>query len=145
MTGRAAVRYVLDTDMLTALQRGQAAVEARVRAVDPDAIAVTVVTLYEQLRGRLAVVNAARNDDSLVVAFRLLEMTRRHLCAVTVLPFDARSAEIARSLTSLRPRIGTQDLCIAAITLAHDATLVTGNRRDFGRVPHLRTEDWTTA
>jgi len=31
---------------------------------------------------------------------------------------------------------------IAAITLAHGAALVTGNRRHFERIDGLRIEDW---
>ena len=36
------------------------------------------------------------------------------------------------------------DLQIAAICLAHDLTLVTGNVRHFERVPGLRVENWLT-
>jgi tRNA(fMet)-specific endonuclease VapC len=39
-------------------------------------------------------------------------------------------------------RIGTMDLRIASITLAHDATLLTRNSVDFARVPGLRFENW---
>jgi tRNA(fMet)-specific endonuclease VapC len=39
-------------------------------------------------------------------------------------------------------RIGRADLLIAAITLAHRATLVTRNLKDFRQVPGLRTENW---
>jgi tRNA(fMet)-specific endonuclease VapC len=32
---------------------------------------------------------------------------------------------------------------IAAIVLTRDATLLSRNLRDFGRVPGLKVEDWT--
>jgi len=35
------------------------------------------------------------------------------------------------------------DLKIAAIAIANDATLLSRNLRDFGKVPDLRVEDWT--
>ncbi|MFZ2279272.1 MAG: type II toxin-antitoxin system VapC family toxin [Prosthecobacter sp.] len=39
-------------------------------------------------------------------------------------------------------RIGTHDLKIACITLAHDALLLTRNTVDFAQVPGLRFENW---
>jgi len=38
--------------------------------------------------------------------------------------------------------IGPNDLVIAATALAHTATLVTHNTREFGRVSGLQLEDW---
>jgi tRNA(fMet)-specific endonuclease VapC len=39
--------------------------------------------------------------------------------------------------------IGPNDMIIAATVLAHDATLVTHNLREFQRIAELRTLDWT--
>ena len=39
--------------------------------------------------------------------------------------------------------IGPNDLVIAATILAHQATLVTHNTKEFKRVPGLLVEDWT--
>ena len=38
--------------------------------------------------------------------------------------------------------IGPHDLWLAAAALTHGLTLVTGNRREFDRVPGLIVEDW---
>jgi tRNA(fMet)-specific endonuclease VapC len=38
--------------------------------------------------------------------------------------------------------IGTMDLKIASIALAHSATLLSANLRDFRQVPNLSVEDW---
>jgi tRNA(fMet)-specific endonuclease VapC len=35
------------------------------------------------------------------------------------------------------------DLRIAAVAVAHDATLLSRNLSDFSKVPGLRAEDWT--
>jgi tRNA(fMet)-specific endonuclease VapC len=48
-----------------------------------------------------------------------------------------------QSLQKSRLRISTMDLKIAAIVLAHSATLLTRNLVDFRRVPGLKVEDWT--
>ncbi len=44
----------------------------------------------------------------------------------------------------MKLNVGASDLRIAAIVLEHNATLVTRNLRDFGRVPGLKVVDWTT-
>jgi len=59
-----------------------------------------------------------------------------------VLPLDVESAEGVRRLRSQGIRIGTQDLRIASITMAHGATLLTRNTVDFAKVPGLRFENW---
>lgn len=137
------VRYVLDTDTVSAHQRNHPVVLARVAASDADAVGTTVITMYEQLRGRLADVSRARDETRLRTTSQWLLETQQYFCAIAVLPFDEPAAGIYRSLVAQRLRIGTQDLRIAAIVLATDTTLVTSNWRDFQWVPGLRIEDWT--
>lgn len=60
----------------------------------------------------------------------------------SVLPWDARSAELFSDLRRQSVRIGSMDLRIACIALAHDAILLTRNSGDFARVPGLRIENW---
>jgi tRNA(fMet)-specific endonuclease VapC len=64
--------------------------------------------------------------------------------AVSTLPFDAAAATVFDGLLTRRVRIGTMDLRIASIALAHGLTLVTRNARDFQQVPGLLIEDWIT-
>jgi tRNA(fMet)-specific endonuclease VapC len=59
-----------------------------------------------------------------------------------ILPFDTEAAAIFHRLKSTHSRIGTMDLNIAAICLAHDATLRTRNLADFQNIPDLRFENW---
>jgi len=54
------VRYVLDTDHLTLLQRNHPAVITRFTALPPEVIAATVVSAMEQVRGRLAQMHRAK-------------------------------------------------------------------------------------
>jgi tRNA(fMet)-specific endonuclease VapC len=60
-----------------------------------------------------------------------------------VLPFDAAALADFHYLRQQKVRIGTRDLRIAAIARSRSLTLVTRNLSDFGRVPNLKTEDWT--
>ena len=53
------------------------------------------------------------------------------------------AANIRAELLHQKIRIGTQDMRIASIALANNATLLTRNRRDFEKVPGLLFADWT--
>lgn len=61
-----------------------------------------------------------------------------------VLPIDAAAiAEFDRlRQTKGLKKIGRGDLLIASIALAHNATLVTRNTRDFQKVPGLQLVNW---
>ncbi len=63
-----------------------------------------------------------------------------------VLPFDTSAArrygEIRVELEQRGTPIGDADVRIAAIALAHELKVVTGNERHFRRVPGLETENW---
>jgi predicted nucleic acid-binding protein len=54
------VRFVLDTDQLSLLQRGDPHVTVQVGAA--EALAVTIVSFEEQVQGRLAVLRRASAD-----------------------------------------------------------------------------------
>lgn len=62
------------------------------------------------------------------------------------LPFDDRCAEeyglVRASLAEQGTIIGPNDMLIAAIARANDATLITHNTREFSRIPSLKLEDW---
>ncbi len=133
--------YVLDTDIVTLHQHNHPQVVAKIQACAPDELAVTVVTVEEQMRGRLAQIG--RSGVDLAVAYDQLRATADYFCNLTVLPFDAEAYQQLQQLRAQRIRIGTLDLRMAAIVLRQNAILVTRNQRDFERVPGLSLEDWS--
>jgi tRNA(fMet)-specific endonuclease VapC len=60
-----------------------------------------------------------------------------------IVPFDQTVESHFQQLWSLRLRVGTQDLKMAAVARANRLTLLTRNRRDFGRIPGLGLDDWS--
>ncbi|MEB3215994.1 MAG: type II toxin-antitoxin system VapC family toxin [Nostocales cyanobacterium 94392] len=135
--------WVLDTDHISLLQRGNPVVISKVADVNPDEIAVTIITIIEQMYGRLDVVKKAKSKQELVTAYALLKQTFNRLCQGNILDFDETAFDIYSQLVAAKIRIGTQDLRIAAITLSVGATLVTRNRKDFEKVPDLQIVDWS--
>lgn len=138
----AAVRFVLDTDSVSYQQLGRPAITARLAQIDPRQVAITVVTVEEQIQGRLAAIRRQRDPAGLPRAYHLLQATTAYFCRVPVLPFDEAALASYRELVRRKVRIGTQDLRIAAIVLARGAILVTSNQRHFAQVIGLAIEDW---
>ncbi|AFY35217.1 type II toxin-antitoxin system VapC family toxin [Calothrix sp. PCC 7507] len=135
--------WVLDTDHISLLQRGHPVVISKVSAVNPSEISVTIITIVEQMYGRLDVIKRAKSKQELVTAYALLKETFNRLCQGNILDFDEAAFDIYSQLLIAKIRIGTQDLRIAAIALSVSATLVTRNRKDFEKVPGLKIVDWS--
>jgi tRNA(fMet)-specific endonuclease VapC len=135
--------HILDTDIVTYHQQGREGVVQRINAIPLSERAITVITMWEQLRGRIAAVNASREGSpDLSLAYRLLESTVSYYHGLTVLPFDDAAAEKLAELRAQKVRGGTQDLRIAAIVLSVGGILVTANIRHFEAMPGLVLERW---
>jgi tRNA(fMet)-specific endonuclease VapC len=107
-----------------------------------DTVFTTVISVEEELRGVLASTNRARNSDERVLAYQKLMERVNFFARWVVLPLDGESLALFAAFRSAGVRIGTQDLRIACITIAHEATLLTRNTVDFAQVPGLRFENW---
>jgi len=134
---------VLDTDHISLLQRGNPVVISKIAAVNPSEIAVTIITIVEQMYGRLDVIKQAKSKQELVTAYALLQETFNRLCQGNILDFDEAAFEIYNELRAAKIRIGTQDLRIAAVALSVSTTVVTRNRKDFEKVAGLKIVDWS--
>lgn len=135
---------VLDTDHLSELGVRSAAglrLLARLEQAGDDAF-ITAVTCEEQLRGWLAEINRHTKPRAQVTAYARLIRTIESLARWPVLQLDEESVAVFEQLDRKRVRVGSNDLKIAAITLAHEATLLTRNSVDFAKVPGLVFENW---
>jgi tRNA(fMet)-specific endonuclease VapC len=135
------IRYVLDTDHLSLHFRGSQQIRRKLALFPPDEIAITVISAEEQLRGRLAQIRKASNNDSLATAHRKFRQAIYDLAKLNILEFDSGAITILEDLKQHRLRIGSQDMRIAAIALANNAIVITRNRIDFGQIPGLTIED----
>ena len=101
-----------------------------------------VVAAEESLQGWLAFVKSRNQGmEQLEPYARLLECLVT-LNKLTILPFDREAAENFHRLRRQYPRLGSMDLKIAAICIAHDATLLSRNLVDFEQISALRVENW---
>jgi tRNA(fMet)-specific endonuclease VapC len=130
----------LDTNAIIALLN-RSSMTVRVRLADAvhrrEVIAVPTVVLFELRYG------AAKSANRQRAARRIAELLAG---PVEVLDFESDDAEEAGDIRAALERAGTPigpyDVLIAGQARRRGALLVTANRREFARVPGLRTEDW---
>lgn len=137
--------YLLDTDTFTQAYYGKFGLRerfAKQRLTDP--VGIPSVTRLEDLEGRIAGVLTAADGAGLARAVEWLRLSEEYLATFGIAPFTEEAGKVFdRLLTDkMRRKIGRADLLIACIALAHDATLVTRNNRDFALIPGLKLENW---
>jgi tRNA(fMet)-specific endonuclease VapC len=135
--------YILDTDTLTLFQHGHAIVTSRCAACPPGELAITVISVEEQLDGRFTSIRRSRRSDDIAVAYQRLIDSLLFLARMPILPFTPPMIARFQHLAAMKLNVGRIDLRIAATALEVSATVVTRNRRDFGRIPGLPIEDWS--
>ena len=133
---------ILDTDAVSMYRLGYPKLVARIVAEPPRAIAVTVITVEEQLTGWQAYLRQAKNDAQRAIAYQNLTDSVRTLSDMHIVTCSESAIQKYRSLLALKLNIGGMDLRIAAIALEENAVVITRNLRDFGRMPGLTCENW---
>jgi tRNA(fMet)-specific endonuclease VapC len=139
--------YVLDTDLMSLLERADGGVSTRLhdrlRRIVPEDRGTTIISFEEQVRGWMSYLAKARSLAKQVEAYQRLHRQLTRYGQMVILDFNEAAAVEFQRLSQARLRIGTMDLKIAAIVLAHDATLLSRNLRDFRKIDGLKVEDWT--
>ena len=136
------MRYMLDTDtliyVLNARPQHQAVLE-RFDREPPQNMVVSAITLAEL---RFGIAKSSKRETTRLAMQRVL-------AALNVVPFEAAAAAqygaTRVALEAAGTPIGALDTLIAAHALSLRLTLVTGNAREFSRVPGLHTENWIPA
>jgi len=130
-------RFMLDTDICSYVIRGASAdLDERIRAQEPGALCMSVVTRAELLYGVRRKPGSARLER-LVSAFleRVPSLPWSDECA-------AQYADIRAGLERRGQPIGNLDLMIAAHARATGLVLISNNERHFGYVPRMKLENW---
>src|SRR5713226_328922 len=113
--------YVLDTDIATLYRRGHEVVMRHALTHTPEELAITVITVEEQLSGWYTLLRRAKTSADLARIYDRLAETVRFLSSIRLLSFTQPAIARYEQLKSMRLRIGTMDLRIAAIALASGA------------------------
>ena len=129
----AGMRYIVDTDWVIDYLHAVPRVVDRFNGLLPGGIGLSIVSLAELSDGVFGS-DTYREDERVLRAF---------LDFVEVVPLDEVVCLIfARERVRLRAvgtPIGDMDLLIGATAIRHNLTLLTNNRRHFGRLRGLDT------
>ncbi len=101
--------YVLDTDHFTLYRYGHDAVTRRTESVPADQLAITIITIEEQLTGWYTQVRRARDAEKLTRAYDGLFQATVAVRRVQVLPFTASAVQRYLDLRKQLPRLGKLD------------------------------------
>jgi tRNA(fMet)-specific endonuclease VapC len=130
----------LDTNaVITAMNQRVPNLRARLEQtlLDGSVVGIPAIVLAELWYG---IRKSARPDDNAAALSVFLALD------VTPWPFEPDDAQEAGDIRAALERAGTPirpyDILIAAQARRRGALLVTANKREFARVPGLRTEDW---
>jgi len=126
---------LLDTNVVVAFLNGDKSVLKRIR-VEIDKIALSTLVVAELDYGAKV---SQRSEENLEKLYRLVDI-------VQVVHFDIECAKIfgtiKSKLRSLGKPTGEVDALIAATAMAHEATLVTTNKKHFKNIEGLKIEVW---
>jgi tRNA(fMet)-specific endonuclease VapC len=135
--------FLLDTDAISLDQMGHSALIQNILRHLSNQLAISVITVEEQLVGWQRALRQARDDTRRAEVYRRMARTVESLSGWTVLPFSVTAMSRHADLVRQRLNVGSNDLKIAATGLEYNATVVTRNTRDFRRVSGLLCGDWS--
>ena len=129
---------LLDSDTCIGILRGRVKVLQR-RATETDEIATSWVSAAELFFCAAKSAHPEANSALVVRFLNTLPVLEPDLASARL--FGALKARLAQS----GRLVADADLFIAAISLSRGATLVTGNRKHYDRIPGLALENWLRA
>ena len=136
------MKYVLDTNAVAALMKGNTAVVARLEHLGKEDVALPQPVIAEITYGLERLPRSKRKEA----------LTRRYSLIKDQIQRVAWSDDVSREFGRIKSalerrgeRIEDFDVAIAAHAAAARCVLVTANVRHFSRIPDLEVEDWTAA
>ncbi|MDR3491280.1 MAG: type II toxin-antitoxin system VapC family toxin [Gammaproteobacteria bacterium] len=131
------MKYMLDTNMcIYIIKKNPVNVLKKFKTLHVGDIHISSITLAELMYGVYKSLHQQKNKAALEEFVSPLE----------IMPFEDGAAshygKIRAYLESKGTPIGSLDTMIAAHAQYLNLTLVTNNKKEFSRVPHLKIEDW---
>lgn len=128
------MKYLLDTNVLIELTKGNQLIRQRATAVGLDNCFASEITVAELLYGAYKAGIERHHHE--------VSFFKDNLHILQIRPCLDNYARIKVALESKGQRIDNFDLLIAATAISSELTLVTHNTKHFERIPGLTVIDW---
>lgn len=136
---RSALRYLLDTNIISALVKSpNGDLIRRLAELPEQSFAISIISAAELRYGieKKGSQRLAAQVEAILDRINILPLEA---------PVDRHYGDIRAALSRLGLPTGRNDLLIAAHARALDVVLVTANTREFEPVPGLAVENWPAA
>ena len=128
--------FVLDANTLIYFFKGIGKVEQNLLSKSPKEIGISTIVLFELEVG----IGKSKSP------YKRIQQLNDLISVVYVLPFGMKESKTAALIRVQLEKQGVPidplDILIGGTALAHQATLVTHNIKEFGRIKKLQVEDW---
>ena len=125
------LKYLLDTDWAISYLNQHLGTVRHLDTLRPEGVSISIVSLAELFEGTTGSYDPERSERALI----------DFLGSFTVVNLDISTCRIFGTERARLRAMGTlipdMDLLIGATALRHDLTLLSNNRRHFGRLPGL--------
>jgi tRNA(fMet)-specific endonuclease VapC len=126
------MRYLLDTDWIINLLAGKEDAEEKIQRIDPDDIAISLVTVAEIYESAFNFANPDAHIETFRSFFKNFQLLNLNL------PIMETFAEVRAHLRRRGQMISDIDIFLAATALHYDLVVLTFNKKHFARIPDLR-------
>ncbi len=128
--------YCLDTSVIIAIFDGKEEISKKLEKISSQELFITPINLCELYKG------AAHSQ----ITQKRLQFIENLLQSVGILEFNEFCCRVFGEeyikLKKLGKPVKDNDLMIAAISMAHDKTLITMDKKDFKNIKDLKLEIW---
>jgi tRNA(fMet)-specific endonuclease VapC len=135
--------YLFDTDTFSLILQNDVNVIRAFVSHLSDRVSVSAITIQEVWNGWAKAISRAKTPDQLALGYSRLTGTLNEVRFWEIVSFTIGAISRYAALKKQKLNVRANDLRIASIALEMGATVVTRNRRDYGRIPGVVIEDWS--
>ncbi len=136
--------FLIDTDTVSGIIRGNQRLSQRARAVPAAERWVSTIVVEETVGKQVSHINTLRSQRKPIGReSRFLAELVKALAVFQILPYTDDAEQLYQLWTAKQKRVGPNDCRIAASAILAGFTVITCNGKDFSALPGVAWDDWS--